>query len=234
VSSSHRALIVLGIVWSACSGGGQTHDANTARDHALIDGGRTSATDARAGNAVNADARAVGPHDAAATAPTTTQDARADPAVPDPRPTRLVLDFTTVTLAGKFAPRNVGAAWVADAQGKWVHTFELWSGPNFQVLAAYFAAGGPNYLPFLGSVTAPPDVVTRATQARHAPHPTETWNLLDASGNEVPDGNYSIMIEVAEQRPELVYMIPFMKTGEPAHWTPLDTGNLMNVSFRLE
>jgi hypothetical protein len=174
---------------------------------------------------------------AAGTLDATSADAAAQQSLA-PRPTRLVLEFTTMTLHGKYAPRNGGVAWVADAKGKWVHTFELWISGFFDVLRVYSAAGGPQYVrsdPALPPpVPPPPDVITRATLINHQTHAAETWNLKDASGNEIPDGNYFIMIEVAEQDPESVVTFPFMKAGKQMQWTSPDAAPVGNVKLTLE
>lgn len=152
------------------------------------------------------------------------------------RPTRLVLDFTTVTQHGQFAPVNGGVAWVADAQTKWVHTFDIWISAYRSAIEFYLAAGGPLYSRSnqLFGVQPPPDVITTATLPMHGPHAGETWDLKDVNGNEVPDGDYKIVIEIAEQRPEQVYELPFTKGGAPALWTLADGGGLADVKIRLE
>lgn len=216
----YRALVVLGMSLAACSGGDGTHAARPARDPAPVDAGRM---DGDAPSSLDAGATS-------ANAP----DAQSQPPPTGPRPTRLVIEFTTVTLNGRYAPHNVGAAWVADAQSKWVHTFEVWAGPFYSVLDAYFAAGGPAYQPLLFGMKPPPDVVTSATLRQFGTHAVEPWNLLDANGNEVPDGDYSLVIEIAEQATEIVYTYPFVNAGKAARWIAPDTGNMKDVSIGLE
>jgi hypothetical protein len=158
------------------------------------------------------------------------------------RPTRLLLDFTTVLQNGRYAPHNGGVAWVADAQGRWVYTFELWisindSGP----LKAYKAAGGPPYFwmhPIIGfpqqMMQLPPDVISSATFNTPKAHAGDTWNLKDANGNEVADGNYVLVMEFTEGEPEQVYQFPFAKTGAPTAWMPPDQGAFKDVKLSLE
>jgi hypothetical protein len=232
MNSLWAALIVSGIAVAGCGRGQSAQTANAARDaksdHA------TGAADARVPTAF--DAGMSGLRDAQG-APTNADGGQMGAPSVSIRPTRLELDFTTVSLNGKYAPHNGGVAWVADAQGKWVHTFEFWIGPFYGALKAYFMAGGPNYVaiaPNLSLAPVPPDVITSATLHTHKTHAGESWNLKDANGNEIPDGNYSIVIEVTEQNPEAVYEFPFVKAGKPAQWTPTDAGNLKDVRIALQ
>jgi hypothetical protein len=168
---------------------------------------------------------------------TVTADAGA-PQVPV-RVTRLLLDFTIVTQNGRYAPRNVGVAWVADEQGRWVHTLELWCGDHFTyVFQTYSMAGGPPYrsdlAPQIPDPPTPPDVISSGTLFMPGPHTRDSWSLMDASGNPVPYGNYSIVIEVAEQDPEIVNVFPFVYAGVPGEETPAATSSVQNVRIRLE
>ena len=157
------------------------------------------------------------------------------------RATQLTLDFTTENRLGKYSPRNGGVAWVADAQGRWVHTLELWITAGDSVaLEDYTMAGGPLYayagqpaIAVLGTVQAPPDVITSATRSTPGSHTGETWNLEDANGVEVADGNYEVVIEVAEQIPAYVYRYPFAKSGQPIQLTFPDVQGLKDVKLSL-
>ena len=143
--------------------------------------------------------------------------------------------------SGKYSPRNGGVAWVADAQGRWVHTLELWITAGESVaLEDYTMAGGPLYayagqpaIAVLGTVQAPPDVITSATRSTPGSHTGETWNLEDANGVEVADGNYEVVIEVAEQIPAYVYRYPFAKSGQPIQLTFPDVQGLKDVKLSL-
>jgi hypothetical protein len=112
------------------------------------------------------------------------------------KPTMLTFQVTTVTQAGRYAPKNVGAIWVEDMAGKWIHTLEYWNSfANSGWLTRYSGASGPAYLPFFS--TAPADVVTGATLPSHKAH-NGMWNLKDASGAAIADGAYKLVIEVTE------------------------------------
>ena len=141
---------------------------------------------------------------------------------PLPKATSLTLEFTTKAYGGKWGPVNVGAVWIADASGKWVHTLEMWCGwQNTRHLMPYNSAGGPDYSTglFPGTYTlgtAPPaDVIASATLQRHKTHKGASWNFEDGRGTEVPDGMYKLMFEVTEQEDAgKTYEVPFTK-GDP-------------------
>jgi hypothetical protein len=125
------------------------------------------------------------------------------------RPTVLTLEFTTKTQKGKYAPKNVGAAWVETLNGKWIHTLYYWAGmPNDSHLTRYNAAGGPNYatsgavakaLGLPAYTTKPPaDVVAGPTLDMHKMHAGAMWNLKNMQAMEVPDGDYRVVIELTE------------------------------------
>lgn len=157
----------------------------------------------------------------------------------------LTLTFGTIPQGGKYAPTNGGVAWVEDEQGKWVHTFEIWiSTIEISYLKKYIAAGGPNYakltspLGLLGTgpapVMPPPDVISSATYVQHKLHSGDLWNLKDANGTEVPDGNYRVVIEVCEDTEEHAYEFAFEKTGQPFQSTPPDSGYLVAVTIIMQ
>jgi hypothetical protein len=146
---------------------------------------------------------------------------------PAAKPTTLTLDFTTKTQRGRYAPKNVGAAWVETTNGKWVHTLEYWAGkPNDAHLTRYNAAGGPNYatngelarvLGLPPYTTKPPaDVVAGPTLDMHKMHSGSMWNLKDATGKEVADGMYRVVIELTEvDSTGKSQEIPFVKGAMP-------------------
>jgi hypothetical protein len=146
---------------------------------------------------------------------------------PAAKPTTLTLDFMTKTQRGRYAPKNVGAAWVETTNGKWVHTLEYWAGkPNDAHLTRYNAAGGPNYatngelarvLGLPPYTTKPPaDVVAGPTLDMHKLHSGSMWNLKDATGKEVADGMYRVVIELTEvDSTGKSQEIPFVKGAMP-------------------
>jgi hypothetical protein len=146
---------------------------------------------------------------------------------PAAKPMTLTLEFTTKTQRGRYAPKNVGAAWVETTNGKWVHTLEYWAGkPNDAHLTRYNAAGGPNYatsgelarvLGLPPYTTKPPaDVVAGPTLDMHKTHTGSVWNFKDATGKDVADGMYRVVIELTEvDSAGKSQEIPFVKGAMP-------------------
>ena len=135
-------------------------------------------------------------------------------------------DFTVTTTSpgGDYSPKNIGAIWVQDAQGNWIKTLEHWAGFRWYYLFKYNAAN-PN-----GNVV---DAVTSATLTRHGTHQA-TWNLLDANGDEVPDGDYSIVMEMTDQEsmgPSTA--VVFTLGSDPLTQSYPDDGHFTNMSLQV-
>lgn len=99
----------------------------------------------------------------------------------------VVFEVTTVSFDGKYAPKNVGAIWVEDAQNNFVKTLKVWANKREKHLIKWRAASGGNTV----------DAVTSATIRKHGTH-SATWDCTDFNGNLVADGNYKIYIEFTE------------------------------------
>jgi hypothetical protein len=162
--------------------------------------------------------------------------------------TKLTFSFTTKAYGGKYTPKNVGAVYVEDASGKWIHTLEYWgSTPNDTHLPAYIAAKAPDYAlcagldALLGNctgmyVTMPPaDVVTGATINPHRAHTGDSWDLKDASGKVIADGSYNIVVEMAEDElSEKTQKMPFTKGAMPVNDMPADTATVTGMKLTLQ
>jgi hypothetical protein len=109
-------------------------------------------------------------------------------APPPPGDPTLSVGFKTVSFQGKYAPRNVGAAWVADGQDVFVKTLELWAVKRVKYLEKWKGVSGGNVV----------DAITRATRSSHGSHAL-TWDMTDVRGDVVPDGVYRVYVEFTEQ-----------------------------------
>ena len=99
---------------------------------------------------------------------------------------------------GRYAPKNIGAVWVETSGGQFVKTVERWAAAREQYLYKWKAASGGWAIAFFGTpVPDQMDVISGATLNRHQAH-NLTWNLKDANGNAVPEGDYRLMIEVTD------------------------------------
>jgi hypothetical protein len=100
----------------------------------------------------------------------------------------LTTQFTTISMDATWAPDNVGAVWIEDASQRYIKTLELWAGIRKKSLYKWGvrACQKPEV-----------DVVTRATLPTHETHEV-SWNGKDLNGLLVPDGIYTLFIEVTE------------------------------------
>jgi hypothetical protein len=150
-----------------------------------------------------------------------------------PKPTKLTATITTQTTGGKYAPKNVGAIWIEDSSGKWVYTLDWWDGLlNVQWLTNYNKVQGPSYTLF--DPKPGPDTVTSATLNMHKTH-TVSWGFEDKSGAQVPDGDYTLKIEITEESATgKVQEIPFKKGAEPVTVMPPDAPCCVDMKLTLE
>ncbi len=167
------------------------------------------------------DAGVPAAQDAGAVEPT------ADAAAPPPTttgPTKLSFSVQTVSPNGKYSPRNIYAIWVVDAQGKFVKTLAKFARTRAIYLTAWNATS-------LGNVV---DAVSGATVSSHGVRDA-SWDLTDATGNTVPDGDYKIVVELTDaDRSGPSTSIAFHKGPDPVRLTPANATNFTNMSLVLE
>lgn len=127
-------------------------------------------------------------------------------------------EFSTKPAGGKYAPKNIGAVWIANAQGAFVKSLNVWAAKRIVHLVKWNAASAGNKV----------DAITAATSTNHGPH-AATWDCTDVSKNPVPDGNYSVMVEFTEGDsaflifpPGPTLSVPFVKNGQAGSITPPD------------
>jgi hypothetical protein len=131
-------------------------------------------------------------------------------------PGTLTVTFTTTVTKGMYSPQNCGAVWVEDSLTFYVRTLELWTAERHASIVQWdtrVCKKDP-------TVTAP-DVITSATLRQHKSH-TSKWDLKDFRGNVVPDGQYTLWLQVAENEifPEGPFLeIPFTKGTTPQTFT---------------
>jgi hypothetical protein len=138
---------------------------------------------------------------------------------------------TTVTARGRYAPSNVGAIWISDAQGKLVKALEVWGKIRLGNATAWQTAVGTG-----GRV----DVVTAATKTSHGPH-NVTWDCLDPSSkNPVPGGSYVAHVTFAESDAfpffgpaPIEASVPFQRGG-PVQADGTDTANFKSMHVSIE
>jgi hypothetical protein len=94
----------------------------------------------------------------------------------------------TSTPGGNFSPKNIGAIWVEDASGSFVKTLQLWADRRKEYLYTWNNISNGNKV----------DALTSATLSSHQTH-NVTWNVKDHLGNDVPDGQYVLKIEMTDK-----------------------------------
>lgn len=186
---------------------------NSATGDAAIED--AAAVDARVGDAASSDAASL---DAA---PTT--DAASADDITSGIDARCAFRVTTLSLGGRYTPKNIGAIWIERADGTWVKTLQIWAGVRLRYLTNYRRANpAGNKL----------DAVTSATVAMFGSH-VVGWNLKDAQGNEVPDGQYAVKVEVTDRDATgQTFALPFTKTSPPFNATLPDTQYFSSVVLR--
>jgi MYXO-CTERM domain-containing protein len=100
----------------------------------------------------------------------------------------LTVSFTTTTIAGEYAPRNVVAVWVEDSAGNFVKTISRHAAIRTQHLVAWVQSAGAGDT----------DAVSGATRLDHAASLMASWDFTDRQNQPVPNGVYTIRMESAE------------------------------------
>jgi hypothetical protein len=101
--------------------------------------------------------------------------------------TSLAFDVTTSAVGGKYQPKNIGAIWIQDKNGKLIKSLQVWAATRRRYLTRYAASLGG------GSV----DVTASATLSSHRAHHV-TWDMKDRSGAAVTPGAYTLVMELTD------------------------------------
>jgi len=127
---------------------------------------------------------------------------------------------TTLNAGGTYAPRHVLAIWV-EKNGVFVKSRKVMANQRKQYLYKWMASSNNN-------VT---DAITGATLTQPQTH-TVQWNCTDLSGNVVPDGEYTILIEFTDKHAQgPFYAVNFQKGTEPVNITPPNQQYIINMQL---
>lgn len=137
-------------------------------------------------------------------------------------------NFTTTPAGGNYAPRNIVAVWVEDANGAFQKTIGRWAAERKQYLLAWNQKAGTNDV----------DAVSGATRSNHNATLTVTWDLKNKSGTVVPDGTYTIRMELADSNASSTAQnqegtFTFVKGSSPQMQTGLSNGGFQGVSINF-
>ncbi|HEU0033231.1 MAG TPA: DUF2271 domain-containing protein [Kofleriaceae bacterium] len=141
----------------------------------------------------------------------------------------LTVTVTTTPNGGPYAPKNIVAIWVEGSGGTFVKTIDRHAGVRKDHLVAWEQKAGTNDV----------DAVTSATRQDHAQPITLTWNLRDKTGALVPDGTYTIRMELADSNANQASQnhqgtFTFVKSDAPQQQTGLSNGGFLNVSIDFQ
>jgi hypothetical protein len=133
---------------------------------------------------------------------------------------------TSPTPNAVYQPNHVLAVWVVDGAGKIMKTINRYSDVRTGSLVAWGQAAGTNDV----------DAVSGATRTSHAAPVTATWNLVSRQGTVVPDGTYTVRMEVADTNATTTGQnnqgtFTFVKGPQPQMQTGLSNGGFTNVSI---
>jgi hypothetical protein len=135
----------------------------------------------------------------------------------------LTFSVTTMTLGGRYQPKNIGAIWITNGAGTFVRTLEVWAGIRAAYLTRFASETKRNSV----------DAMTSATLTTHRMH-TVMWDLTDLNGQVVPDGPYNIVIETTDKDGTGDSLsIPFMK-GAPHSSSPADVAHYVGMSLQIQ
>lgn len=155
----------------------------------------------------------------------------AAPIGPPPAQAQLTITATTAkTDTGQFAPANVVAVWIEKADGTPVKTIHQWRSLSFsKYLKAWIAKVGDGNT----------DAVTGATRLNHATPLSIDWKLKDNNQMIVPDGTYTIRMELADSNSATALQnnqgtFTFVKGPQPQTQTGLANGKFTNVTIQFK
>ena len=153
---------------------------------------------------------------------------------------KVTLTFTTKPLlpgaARSFPPRNIVAVWIEDEGARPIKVLAVYAGA-MRVRLTVFNAHVPHFFG-TGFGDPPPmhaDVITGATRSDHSRPIVVTWDLTDIEGLPVPDGRYTVFIEVTDRNDRTALtQIPFDENGKVTQLHVPDALELGPVDLRYD
>jgi len=141
----------------------------------------------------------------------------------------LNVSVSTSEAGGNFAPKNIVAIWVEDAEGNFVKTLLAYAQNRITYLNTWQASTSSAGTEF--NVT---DAITGATRNSHATR-TCLWNGLDYNQNLMPDGTYYLWMELTDKNGTGNYSsFQFTKSEDLQELNPANEPSFNNVSLIWE
>jgi hypothetical protein len=136
----------------------------------------------------------------------------------------MTLTFTT-TSTGGFSPKHLVAVWLENSSAAFVKTkLKQSSADNLDHLALWTSKSGENVV----------DAITGATLATHGTL-VVNWNGTAVDGNLVPDGDYTVWVEMAWAQSlttgKTFQSYTFTKGPATQHLTPAGNANLLDIKL---
>ena len=212
-----RASVTLGaLALGACSSdtGDLTWESGQdTRAYAAGSGAAGSSSTGSAGNSASAAGSSAGTAGASSNADATSLSA-------------LSFDVTTAAQGGRYSPKNIGAIWVQSSSGQFVKSLEVWAAVRRRYLTRYNAA--------IGGTSVAVDVTASATLSSHKAHHV-SWNMQDTSGAKVPDGKYTLYVEVTEaDAAGQYYAVDFDTTAGTQTLTPASNSYFSAMALQMQ
>jgi hypothetical protein len=136
----------------------------------------------------------------------------------------LAFDVTTSPVGGRYQPRNIGAIWVEDGNGKLVKSLEVWAALRRRYLTAYVSALAGGFV----------DVTASATLGSHRAHHA-TWNMKDRNGAAVPPGKYTLVMETTDDdRTGRSNSVDFDTSAGPQTLKPANAPSFASMQLQLQ
>jgi hypothetical protein len=135
----------------------------------------------------------------------------------------LQFQVLTVTLNGKYSPKNIGAIWIETSGGKFVKTLEVWAGIRARWLARWRSEAGSNRV----------DAVSSATLPNHVTHHA-SWNLTDVNRTPVAAGAYKVVVEMTDHDGTGDSTeVPF-SLADPLMQAPSDAAHFVDMALTVQ
>lgn len=133
----------------------------------------------------------------------------------------LTFSVTTTEPSGGFTNKYVLAIWIRDNSLNFVKTKIKYAATRVQYLNVWVSNSGQNVV----------DATTGSTQTVHKTH-TITWNATDVSAALVPDGDYQVWMQMADQNVNgQTASVTFTKGPTAVTLTPANVGNFTNLNL---
>lgn len=142
--------------------------------------------------------------------------------------TLTVTATTSQTSSPKYAPKNIVAMYILDGSNKFVKTMLAYAGERKQYLVNWKSVTAVAGAPY-----STVDAITGATKSSHASR-TCTWDGLSMAKASLPDGTYTIRMEVTDNDGSRQNLASFTFTKGPdvQTLTPSNTSGFSNITIK--